>query len=637
MGGEGKLFFCTMRTCNNDRPQGAAYKYRQAITDTCLPVAICPEPKDGNGRRRHTTSLPAAIAPPPHVARLCAIVMMAVMAIGTACGKTQKKIEAYEYTLMQLDSAITHADDYRKEKEKRIGLLKQTPQPPSDNGRYMLNTQLYEEYMVYDSDSAMKYVERNIDIARRTGNALWLADSKIKKSFLLAATGLLKEALEELDGLDVDKMPDSYKVDYYGQKMYLYSHFEQFAKNNNDYALMSATCTDSLIAYIDKSHPMYLWYRGWWLRSKGSDTDLLIKELEEKTESATGDEARTRGYAMHAYLLARLYEDRHDIPNYIRCLALSGIADVKSCNKDIASVEELGYWMYEKGHMDRAFSYLNHCMEAFQQFNNRVRIIDVSTTMNNIRKYYMERNKQQEHTLHIYLAVLAMLAAVLLGAVLFILSQMKKLKLQRKELFDVNGKLKDNISELSATQAEKEEVIEELNKAVEELNEANGKLRESNYLKEEYIGYVFSLCNKYIKKLDDYRNLIYRKLTVGQVDAAKKMTASSEMIDNETKEFLHEFDVFFLNLYPNFVSDFNKLLRPEEQIVLHKDESLNTVLRIYALVRLGINDSVKIANFLNCSSQTVYNNRLKTRNKAIVPKENFAEIVRNLGKAEILN
>lgn len=545
----------------------------------------------------------------------------------------QKPNGTNEHVLEQLDSAIMNANDFKTDKLKRIELLKKTPVPMSDGGKFLLNAQLYEEYKVFDSDSAMKYVDKNIALAQRTGNRLWLADSQIKKSFILSATGLLKEALDLLNGLNVSQMPDNYKVDYYAQKMYMYSHLNQYAKTENDYYRLSSECTDSLMTYIDKSHPLYLWYKGWWIRSKGENTDILIKELESKIKNVA--EAKTREYAMHAYLLAKLYEDRHDVSNYVRCIALSGIADVKSCNKDMASVEELGYWMYENGQMDRAFEYLNHCMEALLLYKDRVRIVDVSKTMNSIRKYYMDRSEHQEHMLHIYLGVLAVLVAFLFGAVLFILSQMKKLRRSRMELFDVNLRLKENINELSIVQAKREEAIEKLNKAVEKLNNANSELRESNYLKEEYIGYVFSLCNKYIKKLDDYRNLIYRKLKVGQVAEATKMTKSSEMIDNGTKDFLHEFDVFFLHLYPNFISDFNKLLRPEEQIVLHEGETLNTVLRIYALVRLGINDSVKIANFLNCSTQTVYNNRLKTRNKAVVPKENFAEIVHNLGKAEI--
>ena len=100
------------------------------------------------------------------------------------------------------------------------------------------------------------------------------------------------------------------------------------------------------------------------------------------------------------------------------------------------------------------------------------------------------------------------------------------------------------------------------------------------------------------------------------------------------KEFYHSFDAIFLHVYPDFVEDFNSLLRPEERIVLKEGELLNTELRIYALVRLGISDSVKIAEFLHCSPQTVYNNRLKTRNKAVIPKEKFADTVRSLGKMQ---
>ena len=151
-------------------------------------------------------------------------------------------------------------------------------------------------------------------------------------------------------------------------------------------------------------------------------------------------------------------------------------------------------------------------------------------------------------------------------------------------------------------------------------------------MKEEYIGYVFSICSNYINKLDEYRKNINRKIKTNQIDEVKAMTDRPTMAQKELKEFYKNFDAIFLHVYPSFVSDFNELLLPEERIVLKEGELLNTELRIYALVRLGINDSVKIAEFLHCSPQTVYNNRLKVRNKAIVPKEQFAETVRLLGK-----
>ena len=177
-------------------------------------------------------------------------------------------------------------------------------------------------------------------------------------------------------------------------------------------------------------------------------------------------------------------------------------------------------------------------------------------------------------------------------------------------------------------------VNKELNNVNSQLKDTNNKLLESNYVKEEYIGYVFSICSNYISKLEEYRKNISRKLKAGQLDEVKTLTSSTTVVQSELKEFYNSFDAIFLHVYPDFVDDFNSLLRPEERVVLKDGELLNTELRIYALVRLGINDSVKIAEFLHCSPQTVYNNRLKTRNKAIIPKEEFADTVRSLGKMQ---
>lgn len=198
----------------------------------------------------------------------------------------------------------------------------------------------------------------------------------------------------------------------------------------------------------------------------------------------------------------------------------------------------------------------------------------------------------------------------------------------------MNQLLNKHIDELSQAHTRLAEINGELQSVNLQLKEANSQLRESNYVKEEYIGYVFAICSNYISKLDEFRKNVNRKIKVKQFDEIKALTDTPTMAQNELKEFYHNFDAIFLHVYPDFVSDFNALLQPEGRIVLKEGELLNTELRIYALVRLGINDSVKIAKFLHCSPQTVYNNRLKTRNKAIIPKEDFADTVRSLGKMQ---
>ena len=217
-------------------------------------------------------------------------------------------------------------------------------------------------------------------------------------------------------------------------------------------------------------------------------------------------------------------------------------------------------------------------------------------------------------------------------AIFYIWRKLRQLASSRSELRVMNEKLNHHIGNLSEAQKLLKEANDKLQALNGELTDVNAQLRESNYVKEEYIGYVFSICSNYISKLDSYRINISRKLKANQIDEVKAMTDRPTMAQSELKEFYKNFDAIFLHVYPDFVRDFNALLQPDERIRLKEGELLNTELRIYALVRLGINDSVKIAKFLHCSPQTVYNNRLKVRNKAIVPKEEFAERVRLLGK-----
>ena len=141
----------------------------------------------------------------------------------------------------------------------------------------------------------------------------------------------------------------------------------------------------------------------------------------------------------------------------------------------------------------------------------------------------------------------------------------------------------------------------------------------------------FTICSNYIGKLEELKKNIHLKVVTKKYKEIEASTANFDMKD-ELKEFYQSFDSVFLHLYPTFVNDFNSLLQEDKRISLREGELLNTELRIYALVRLGITDSVKIAEFLHCSPQTVYNNRFRVRSKAIIPKEDFAETVRTLGK-----
>lgn len=540
-----------------------------------------------------------------------------------------------EKMLQSLDSLLAEKETFVVAKEKRIEELRKMEQKvQTEEEQYWMNKLFYEEFMVYDSDSALSYIQKNLNIARKLNNPQWIAQWNIEQSFILSATGFLKEALDALNEINVDNLSSYTKTDYYGQMMYLYSHYGQYSGEDSQQSILyyaqEKIYRDSIFSSIPDNHPYYLWYRGW--QYNGTPMAEEVKEqLRLSLASASFD---SRKEAMNAYILAIMNRDEGNEEEYLRYLILSAMADIRSANHDIASLEELGKTLLERGATDRAYSYLNYCLGCAQLYKNRIRMIGISSALDAIHKTYEQRNKKQEADLRRYLFIVSTLLLVLLAAIFFIGLQMKRLKESRKKLNKANQSLNKHVEELEKAHGQLAEVNNQLQSLNEQLLETNNKLTESNYVKEEYIGYVFNICSNYISKLDEYRKNINRKIKTGMIDEVKKMTDSSSMASNELKEFYRNFDAIFLHIYPDFVSDFNALLEPDKQIMPKEGELLNTELRIYALVRLGISDSVKIAEFLHCSAQTVYNNRLKTRSKAIVPKEHFAEIVKSLGKIE---
>jgi len=139
------------------------------------------------------------------------------------------------------------------------------------------------------------------------------------------------------------------------------------------------------------------------------------------------------------------------------------------------------------------------------------------------------------------------------------------------------------------------------------------------------------MCSSYINKLEDYRKSLNKKATKGNREELFKILKSTSIIEDELAELYRNFDTIFLNLYPTFVEEFNDLLINEEQVELKDHEKLNTELRIFALIRLGITDSVKIAAFLRYSLSTIYNYRTKARNKAAVSRDEFEKMVMKIG------
>lgn len=550
------------------------------------------------------------------------------------CADTSKHaLEENRKLLHSLDSLLEQQDLFVRVKEERIKQLKMQYSRVKDvKELYAMNRMVYLEYRVYDADSALHYINKNIQLAQQTNNRTWEVVSLLEQSFVLTSSGLLTEALKAVSDIQPEELPQNLRSEYFGRLCTLYSRLRDYSSENSQlsehYNNLQKAFRDSVYLTATPDELRY-WNCRAWLYLGTPEIEPVKQAFEENKQTLSND---SRKYSIATYNLSAIYRSENNESKYLENLILSAMADIRSVNGDIGSLQEIAEYLFKHGEIDRAYNYILYCSQKAMLFHNRVRIVKMSHLQNQIYKAYQEQSRTQQKRLQASLIAVSFLFLVLIGAFLFIRKQMRRLKEANLKLDSTNQKLSVNMDALSTAHQRLEEVNMQLKDLNTQLQEVNDQLRESNYVKEEYIGYVFNICSTYISKLEEFRKNINRKLKVGQIEDVKAMTDSSATASNELKEFYQNFDTIFLHLYPDFVGDFNALLLPEERIELKEGELLNTELRIHALIRLGITDSVKIADFLHCSAQTVYNNRLRTRNKSIIPKEDFINAVKKLGK-----
>lgn len=555
---------------------------------------------------------------------ICALFQVAILSA---------KEQNIDTLLARLDSMIANEDSYVKAKLDKIAQIKLNRKlARSDEEQYWKNRSLYDEYFVFDADSAMRYAMANICIAQCIGNKQWEYESRINKSFSLSVMGFLNEAQEELAQVKPEELSNPNKIKYYGQLAYLYSHMGQLSDHriigNDDYDLISHNYEDSISNVITSDDPDYIWYVS---SSKLSSKEIPAELIEKVKTSVDTCSLNSRTDAMNAYVLSRLYDRIGDRTNRMRYLIISGMADVSIANRDIASINELADLLLEDGDIERAYSYVNYSQNQALRLPNRIRAASLAKTVSEVHALHEKKLRHTQHNLTVVLVVLFFIVISLILLIVMYRRRSRQLKNSQKRLEEANRILTNNMEELTKSKAEREKLITNLQTANANNQEISMTLREANYVKEECIGATFALCSSYIDRFEKYRKDLLKLIKAEKWKELKEEVMTASYTNRELKDFYRSFDTLFLNIYPDFVSDFNKLLRSEEQLSVPSGE-LNTELRIYALVRLGISDSVKIAALLHCSTQTVYNYRLRMRNKAIIPKETFAEAVKSLGK-----
>jgi cell division protein FtsB len=526
--------------------------------------------------------------------------------------------ESLKELLKRLDYTITQQEVYVKAKEQRLSSIKKMlrEKPLSNERVYELHFQLIQEYQPYKTDSALSYIERNLNLGIETANSDWINETNIRRAIIFAINGMFNEAEDILKSINTSTLHTNLRLEYYGAYGRLYEYLSQNStgeKYIKKYEALSDAYKDSSFFTAEPNTDAYtIIYGSRLLTQKKTEKalELLVPNFEKI-------EKNTHGAAIMAYLIANAYRDKGNADLTKKYFALSAISDIQAAIKENSSLKELAIILFKEGDIDHAYEYLKFALDDATFANAKHRQIAISEALPIIDKSYRIEQQKSRRKLFILLVFISILAFFLIVSLVLVYRQKEKTLKARKELARIN----ENLNSLN----------QKINLTNNKLKNTNDRLREANHIKEEYIGHFMNLCSIYIDKLDEYRKLVSRKIVANQIDDLQRMNKSRTFIEDQLKEFYTNFDNTFLHLFPTFVNEFNLLLREKERFNLKQGEAFNPELRIFALIRLGITDSFKIANFLRYSSQTIYNYRSKVRNKALVDRDDFEQEVAKIG------
>jgi hypothetical protein len=513
--------------------------------------------------------------------------------------------------LLVLDKIIKEKPYYAQQREHQIDSLTALLNVEADlERRYHIYRQLYERYRPYNVHSALSIAEKKLLVAKELQNQQLIYETQMNCAEIFGIMGMYKESMDMIDNVKRKKL-DKHQLSYYYHLHHsLYSLMSSNAilqKEKDNYDRLISLYKDSILQAFDVNTLGYALVKNGKLVEQERYNEALQLMNQCYQEYGSDDEPMLGSIA---YGLAEIYRKKDDIEKEKEFLAISAIADLRRGVKEYIALRELAILLYQEGDINRAYEYTKRSLQDALFCGARFRVLEISETLPIIAAAYERKMKQDKARLLRYLILISALSLIWVANILLIWRQKKKLLSAKKSI---------------------QSMYEDLKKMNKNLDELNKTLSESNHVKEECIGSIFNMCSTYISKMENYRVLIHKKALSDEIDEIRNFT-SSPLVADELKELFANFDASFLNIYPNFIDEFNALLIDGEQIIPKSDDILTPELRVYALIRLGITDTSKIADFLHYSPQTVYNYKMKIRNKLSVSRDEFADTVRQIGE-----
>lgn len=561
------------------------------------------------------------IAPPYIYIPLLLIVLSMSQAVHAVTGKEMSALPLDDL-YNRLDAMVADREKFIDRREALIDIFRnKLKSSTSQSDRYAVLSQIYDAYSYFNSDSALYYAD--LAAAAAPEGISYRNEWQIKKADIYSATGLFPEAQAELDKIDRSSLSTDLLPNYFNALQYLYSHNAHFVGDDEALskrlAAKADAYNDSIGRYITPGHP----YAIWWdvVKADGKPvSDEIFNKLRRYVEQSTLD---SRNDAIAAYWLAKAAEYRGDYVGRQRYMAMSAMSDINTANCDVASLEELANMFYRDGGIDRAYAYANYCAEMAQRYHNRIRIVSLSELKDQLHTAYLQTIRDQVNAIESqkkqitgYLIAACVLLLLSIISISFVIVLMMRGKRRKLELAEANENLKAKIAELDKAHDELDKAHKEEQQINASLAKVNAKLEEANNVKRQYIIFAFSMASDFINDADSIFKKFLRKIKTNQYGELRNELENPKFVTNEMKQFYKTFDHMFLSIYPDFIDELNATLPEKEKVVLKDGELPNTRLRIYALHKLGINESAKIAKMLRCSIQTVYNNRPKNHNSA---------------------
>lgn len=495
-----------------------------------------------------------------------------------------------------LKAEINQKEFYVRKKQQQIQRLRLQLQGVDERPRaeqFNLYNRLYHGYKTFIYDSAFGYAQKLISVARLIDDPVKLDYARLKLAFILVSSGMFKETFDSLSVVNPANLPDSSKTEYfrllaraysdlsiYNSDRYYRAHYLDKVLMNMDSAIRWSRDGSAYRAYLLAVRHVQ---SGEYQRAIGILSQLLDEHVLSDPE-----------LAINAFELSHAYGAVGDKENCIRYTVLAAIADVRAATKETAAMHHLARQLYELGDVGNAYVFIRQALDDAEFYGARQRKVEIGSILPVIAAAHLNTVDSQRRVWLAYSAGLTVVVALVIVFSVIIFRQLRKLKAAEQVIMRANAQLK----------------------------EINHKLLESDRIKEEYIGYYFGNNSEYIDKIAAVKRSLDRKIQTKRVDDIRVVVDTLNPA-HEREELYFNFDKIFLKLFPDFVKRFNSLFQEEDQIILKDGELLNTELRIFALIRLGIHDAEKIARILGYSVNTIYTYKNRVKSKSIVPKEEF--------------